>query len=342
MLVALALAGCASPSTGYQQRGELKTDGKYYKDDGPPAYEEVDWRNVSEPVVTLEWINPRRNLPYEVFGVRYEPRRELAPYRERGHASWYGRRYHGRKTSSGEVYDMYAMSAAHKTLPIPSFARVTRTDDGRSVVVRINDRGPFLPGRLIDLSYVAARKLGVVAEGVSEVIVKALLPPAAAVRAASAVSQDEPRGNGLPANGREPASAAAPVAVVAPVAAPAAAAETGAATQAQAAPGKQSSGDAPPARRHAEEEFVEEAVAATLSGSGTYLQIGAFRQPENAHRLIRGMHLPQSMAVTDVVVWQSGNLVRVLVGPYGSEIAARADLAKMKSAGMEALIKALP
>ena len=81
-------------------------------------------------------------------------------FRQRGVASWYGKRYHGQKTSSGEVYDMYAMTAAHPTLPIPSYARVTNVTNGKSVVVRINDRGPFRGGRIIDLSYVAAHKLG--------------------------------------------------------------------------------------------------------------------------------------------------------------------------------------
>lgn len=98
-------------------------------------------------------------------------------YKEQGDASWYGRRYHGRKTSSGEIYDMFAMTAAHTILPIPSYVRVTRVDDGRSVIVRVNDRGPFLNERLIDLSYTAAKKLGVVATGTAEVIVEAILPP---------------------------------------------------------------------------------------------------------------------------------------------------------------------
>src|SRR5213075_816152 len=83
------------------------------------------------------------------------------PYRQRGIASWYGRRFHGQKTSSGELYDMYAMSAAHTTLPIPSYVRVTSVANGRSVVVRVNDRGPFHPGRIIDLSYAAAHRIGI-------------------------------------------------------------------------------------------------------------------------------------------------------------------------------------
>jgi rare lipoprotein A len=100
----------------------------------------------------------------------------LAPYKARGIATWYGRRYHGKQTASGERYDMYAMTAAHTTLPIPSYARVTNLANGKSVVVRINDRGPFVDGRIIDLSYTAAHKLGVLAGGNARVEVEALVP----------------------------------------------------------------------------------------------------------------------------------------------------------------------
>ncbi|MBF2734760.1 MAG: septal ring lytic transglycosylase RlpA family protein [Betaproteobacteria bacterium AqS2] len=152
-------------------------DGKYYKDDGPPEVDAVDWRTVADATPEFEPIPAGYNRPYEVFGVKYIPFTDYTRYLKRGTASWYGRRYHGRQTSTGEVYDMYGMTAAHTVLPIPSYARVTRVDDGRSIVVRINDRGPFLNERLIDLSYVAARKLGVVASGTAEVIVEAILPP---------------------------------------------------------------------------------------------------------------------------------------------------------------------
>lgn len=137
----------------------------------------VDWRSVPDPEVSFVPINSRLNRSYEVFGVRYVPFTNYVAYKEQGDASWYGRRYHGRKTSSGEIYDMFAMTAAHTILPIPSYVRVTRVDDGRSVIVRVNDRGPFLNERLIDLSYTAAKKLGVVATGTAEVIVEAILPP---------------------------------------------------------------------------------------------------------------------------------------------------------------------
>jgi rare lipoprotein A len=122
-------------------------------------------------------IDPLRvggpNKPYDVLGQRHVPLTADVPFSEAGGASWYGRKFHGQPTSSGEIYDMFAMTAAHKTLPIPSYARVTNPANGRVVVVRVNDRGPFVAGRVIDLSYTAALKLGVLA-GVAPVQVQRL------------------------------------------------------------------------------------------------------------------------------------------------------------------------
>lgn len=111
---------------------------------------------------------------YEVMGERYHVLHGSEGYTEQGVASWYGREFHGRRTSSGEVYDMYALTAAHKTLPLPTNARVTNLATGKSIIVRINDRGPFRKGRLIDLSYGAARELGFVSAGTAEVHVEAI------------------------------------------------------------------------------------------------------------------------------------------------------------------------
>jgi len=120
----------------------------------------------------------RRGNPksYVVFGKRYYPKASSKGHVERGLASWYGKKFHGRKTSNGERYNMYAMTAAHKTLPLPTYARVTNLTNGRSTVVRINDRGPFHGNRIIDLSYSAARKLGMAANGVAMVEVRAIGP----------------------------------------------------------------------------------------------------------------------------------------------------------------------
>jgi rare lipoprotein A len=128
----------------------------------------------------MEPLNRATSRPYVVMGRSYTPMTSLQPYRARGIATWYGRRYHGKQTASGEIYDMYAISAAHPTLPIPSYARVTNLANGRSVVVRVNDRGPFVDGRLIDLSYTAAHRIGVLGGGSAMVEVETIIPGAAA------------------------------------------------------------------------------------------------------------------------------------------------------------------
>lgn len=113
---------------------------------------------------------------YEVFGKNYYTMNSAEGYQKKGIASWYGTKFHGRRTSSGEVYDMYAMTAAHKTLPLPTYVEVTNLENGRTVVVKVNDRGPFHDNRLIDLSYSAATKLGIVDKGTGMVEVRAITP----------------------------------------------------------------------------------------------------------------------------------------------------------------------
>jgi rare lipoprotein A len=131
---------------------------------------------IPDAAPKVEPLHRFANRPYQVFGKDYVPVANLAPFRQTGIGSWYGRRFHGAPTSSGEPYDMYAMTAAHPILPIPSYVRVTNLANGRSVVVRINDRGPFHSDRIIDLSYTAAWKLGYVQSGSARVEVQALLP----------------------------------------------------------------------------------------------------------------------------------------------------------------------
>ena len=150
--------------------------GGYYKDDGPHERPPANLDRVADAVPRAEPLHKFANRPYEALGKRYVPMTSLQPFKQRGLASWYGKRYHGQKTSSGETYDMYAMSAAHPTLPIPSYARVTNVANRRSVVVRINDRGPFKSERIIDLSYVAAHKLGFIQAGQAQVEVEAIVP----------------------------------------------------------------------------------------------------------------------------------------------------------------------
>ncbi len=165
------------------KRGDYVAGGLYaphIKDSIPEELPDVD--AIPEPEVKHEPRSKVGNRSYAVLGKRYQVRDSAHGYVEEGHASYYGSKFHGRRTSNQEVYDMYAFSAAHKTLPLPSYVRVTNLANGKSVVVRVNDRGPFHPGRVIDLSYAAAAKLGFVKQGTARVEVRALVPEGEAGR----------------------------------------------------------------------------------------------------------------------------------------------------------------
>lgn len=163
VLAALAIGACSMGPSGPVDGPGVRID----PDSIPPAVPRAEPRSA--------YGNPPS---YEVLGRRYRVRDSAAGYDEKGTASWYGSKFHGRRTSSGEPYDMYRMTAAHRTLPLPTYARVTHLDNGRSVVVRINDRGPFHDDRLIDLSYAAATQLGVVDTGTAPVRVQVIEPGA--------------------------------------------------------------------------------------------------------------------------------------------------------------------
>ena len=173
-------AGCTQKYSPAQEdlskRGDYKAGGLYaphIPDTTPDHIPDVDC--IAEPLVTNEPPSAIGNRsPYSVLGKKYEVMQRVDGYVEQGTASYYGNKFHGRRTSNQEVYDMYAFTAAHKTLPLPSFARVTNLDNGKSVVVRVNDRGPFHEGRVIDLSYAAAVKLGITQRGTGNVEVRAL------------------------------------------------------------------------------------------------------------------------------------------------------------------------
>lgn len=157
--------------------------------DGPPPVD-IDIEAIANPVPRTEppsrYGNPES---YEVHGKRYRTLRSSAGFVQRGIASWYGNKFHGRRTSSGERYDMYQMTAAHTQLPLPSYAEVTNLENGRSVVVRVNDRGPFHSNRVMDLSYVAARKLDMIGKGTAMVEIRAVSSPAEVRRARLAAAQ---------------------------------------------------------------------------------------------------------------------------------------------------------
>jgi rare lipoprotein A len=195
VFIALAVAGCAStPKVKEAQPGAKKPS--YYADDGPPDSIPANLDQVPEAVPRDEPFHKYANKPYTVFGRTYVPVVSREPTKERGIASWYGRKFHGQKTASGEPYDMFGMTAAHPTLPIPSYARVTNLKNGKSVIVRINDRGPFHSGRIIDLSYAAASRIGIAAAGSGMVEVErvfaATTPPAPPTTMAASATVETP------------------------------------------------------------------------------------------------------------------------------------------------------
>jgi rare lipoprotein A len=166
--------------------------GKYYSDDGPPEKVPDNLAQLPDAEPRDEPFHKWANRPYTVFGQTYVPVVNKDRTKERGMASWYGRKFHGQKTASGEPYDMFAMTAAHKTLPIPSYAKVTNVKNGLSVVVRINDRGPFHAGRVIDLSYAAATRIGIAAAGSGMVEVERVYPKEGEVVATAATPAPAP------------------------------------------------------------------------------------------------------------------------------------------------------
>ena len=166
ILIALLIAGCG----GQKAR---KADGGYYGGDSPPL-QNRDFSKIPDAVPKPEPLSRTGNKPYTVFGKSYKPLSSSRGFVQAGVASWYGKKFHGRRTSSGEIYDIWKMTAAHPTLPLPTYVRVTSLNTGKNIVVKVNDRGPFLHNRIIDLSYAAAHKLGIAKAGTGRVRIEAL------------------------------------------------------------------------------------------------------------------------------------------------------------------------
>ncbi|MEC5398622.1 septal ring lytic transglycosylase RlpA family protein [Uliginosibacterium sp. H1] len=304
LVLSLLLAACASTSqppvapTAPATRTDAPTPqpaptggkgGGYYMDDGPGSNPPPDLAAIPDAEPRSEPLHRFANRPYSALGQTFTPMVEIAPYRAEGIASWYGRRFHGKKTSSGEVYDMYAMTAAHPTLPIPSYARVTLLSNGRSVVVRINDRGPFLRSRLIDLSYAAAWKLGYIDNGHAEVIVETIIPGEVTVLAKNIPPIRKPDPSPPP-----------------PVPAMVVLTES--------------------ANAQAHEAAITAMPPEALS-PGTYLQLGAFGTLRNAESFrdyvrqeVRDLNVP-------LHVVSESDRHRLQAGPYGTAQAAQADAA---------------
>jgi len=292
VLALLLLGACATRSA------------HYYADDGPPAHVPADLASTPDAVPRSEPLNPHANRPYAALGRTYVPDTSDAPFEQRGVASWYGRQFQGNRTASGEPYDMFAMSAAHPTLPIPSYARVTNVRDGRSVVVRINDRGPFLHDRIIDLSYAAATRLGIAGPGSGEVVVEKITMRDVASAARSSKGS----------------AAATPVLAGATVTA----APLAGIALASAAPAAPTS--TAPAER-----------TAPAAGSWS-VQLGAFAVPANAEALRDRLALLLSAPEADTLpaaarapwVEYDGRLSRVLIGSLGDRAMAQAWAAQLE------------
>ena len=178
--------------------------------DSAPGLDEIpaNVSGVPDAVPQAEGKSPYGNpSSYEVYGKRYEILSDARGFRERGYASWYGKKFHGKRTSSGVPYDMFAMTGAHKTLPIPSYARITNVSNGKSVVIKINDRGPFHPGRIVDLSYAAASKLEMLGSGSTLVELEVITPgesPASGVVLADAAPTPAPAAEKPPLQSEKP------------------------------------------------------------------------------------------------------------------------------------------
>ena len=359
LLLAALLAGCAStpderlprtsrvggpvikaPPTGKAQPGlpvlppANSGRGGYYQDDGPGDNPPENLAAVPDAEVRNDPLLPRSNRPYVVLGKTYTPITDDEPFTQVGMGTWYGKKFHGQRTSSGELYDMYKMTAAHPTLPIPSYARVSNMLTGATVVVRINDRGPFHSKRVIDVSYTAALKLGLLNKGSHELKVERILPAeidrmlatrggvstTSGPRLASQSPQASPdkRLSSFRGDDEKPALVLAPRAVPASEiealmlgdgakAAPAAAAAAPVVPALPATPATQ-----------------DEALA-----GGYYLQLGAYSRPDGARQL-QGQLAGAALAALHVV--QSGPVFRLFSGPFASRQAAQDAIANVPSA----------
>ena len=282
----------STPSKPAPPRG-----GGYYLDDGPGDNPPPNLDQIPDAAPKREALARGAMRPYNVMGQDYTPMTALQPYKARGIASWYGRRYHGKQTASGEIYDMYAMTAAHTILPIPSYARVTNLQNNKSVVVRINDRGPFHSDRLIDLSYTAAYKLGVLGGGRALVEIESINPDA-----------------GTPTT---PTVAAAPVAIPVPAVPPAVSV-----TPVVTAP----TPAATPLPSSAEPAAATAPVVAvtTEQKAGLFLQLGAFGSQDNADSYLARLRSQVEWLAPTLHVYPKDGLFRVHAGPYANQADARA------------------
>ena len=335
LAAALVLAGCAS---GPRSSGGGVASGR----DGPGSNIPSDLDRVPDAEPRIEAIRSGggTSKPYTVLGRGYQPITDDRPFRESGIASWYGRKFHAASTASGEPYDMYAMTAAHKTLPLPSYVRVRNPANGREVIVRVNDRGPFVDGRVIDLSYTAALKLDLL-RGVAPVEIERItnedIRTGAWRRDAGTAYAAAPALTPAPAPIRV---AAAPVAVpsawVAPVAMTAAAAPAATMPVTPQTPVMAAAPSEPEAPAGPREAMVVTDLAplaplaapaapstpSASAASGFWVQLGAFRERDGAESLRNQAARGLPTLAPQLRVFSEAGTHRLQAGPFPSRNAA--------------------
>ncbi|HZW13738.1 MAG TPA: septal ring lytic transglycosylase RlpA family protein [Noviherbaspirillum sp.] len=285
--------------------------GGYYMDDGPGDMPPEGLLDTPDAEPKIEPYATRGNKPYVVFGKQYTPFTDERPFKQRGIGSWYGKKFHGQKTSSGEPYDMYKMTAAHPTLPIPSYARVTNLNNGKQVIVRVNDRGPFHSGRIIDLSYTAALKLGYLGKGSTQLEVERLLPQEINRLASLRKEQPARAGQSIPTS--EVLSAAAAV--------------QSSGTEAVAIQGNNQVGEV------TSPSPVVTSTASPTAASGFYLQLGAYSQAANAESVRARLEQTAGGILAPMEVVMQGALHRLYSGPFATRAEAAAAALHLKDRG---------
>ncbi len=303
VLLSLLLVACGGsqsvkPSSGVgapEKSTELtkpKKSGGYYLDDGPGDNPPANLDAIPDAVPRVEALLPRANKPYIALGNSYVPMTEFQPYKKRGIASWYGKRYHGQKTSAGEIYDMYTMTGAHTILPIPSYVRVTNPENQKSVIVRINDRGPFHSDRLIDLSYAASYKLGLAGKGSGIVDVEAI--------DARSYVQNTP----ALAPNKDVATVDTSSIVTEPL----------------------------KVEKISDPVAMDTVVVNSPPANGVFVQVGAFKSADNAGLLSKKITSQNLVENAPVNSWYNQGIYRVRIGPYATRAEAEVIAAKVKKA----------
>lgn len=304
LLALLVLAGCASGPSPSGPRAPSTPAGR----DGPPAVVPPDLAQTPDPEPRVEPIRQGGpNKPYTVLGQSYEPMVADVPWKQRGLASWYGQKFHGRRTASGELFSLYGLSAAHRTLPIPSYVRVRHVVSGKEVIVRVNDRGPFHSNRVLDLSYAAALKLGIVSMGSAEVELERLT--------FDDIRTGAWRRNAVPGGGDPATREDDPIATMASAATPAPAGNV--AVVALASPSSSDAASAV-ASTAAVDASNSPDRAYTPAARGFWVQLAALGKRDGVDKLQQRVNTELSSLAPFMAVFREAALFRLQVGPYES------------------------